>query len=137
MAIQAYVNFAGNCREALAFYAKAFGAPEPRIMAFGDMPPDPGFPLTPETKDLVMHAELEFAGGKLLFSDTPPGMPLTMGDNISLIVQWKDEADLRRWWDALQGGGKVAMPLGPTFWSKLYGFVTDRFGVGWQFNLED
>jgi len=27
------------------------------------------------------------------------------------------------------------MELGPQFWSKLYGFVIDKFGVGWQFGL--
>ncbi len=28
--------------------------------------------------------------------------------------------------------GKVDMPLTPTFWSPLYGMLTDKFGVGWM-----
>ena len=28
------------------------------------------------------------------------------------------------------------MDLQETFWSKYYGFVTDKFGIGWQFNYD-
>jgi uncharacterized glyoxalase superfamily protein PhnB len=75
-AILAYINFNGNCREAVRFYAEAFGVPQQKIMAFGDMPPDPGFPLSEESKNLVMHTYLEIADSKVMFSDVPPGMPL-------------------------------------------------------------
>ena len=137
MAIQAYINFRGNCREAVKFYAKVFEAPEPRIMAFGDMPRGPGPAPDPATKDLVMHAEVEFAGSKIMFSDTPPGMPLAFGDNISLMVQVKDPETLARWFGALKAGGVVHMDLGPQFWTKLYGYVVDKFGIGWQLSLEE
>jgi PhnB protein len=135
MAILAYINFNGNCREAVRFYAEAFGVPQQKIMAFGDMPPDPGFPLSEESKNLVMHTYLEIADSKVMFSDVPPGMPLTVGNNISLTVQLKDERELRRIWERLSEGGNVGMELGQTFWSKLYGFVTDKYGIGWQLNL--
>jgi PhnB protein len=135
MAIQAYINFRGNCREAVKFYAKAFEAPEPKIMAYGDMPPGPGPAPDPATKDLVMHAEVEFAGSKIMFSDTPPSMPFSAGDNITLMVQESDPAKLTRWFNALKDGGKVHVELGPQFWSKLYGYVVDKFGIGWQLSL--
>ncbi len=135
MAIQAYINFRGNCREAVKFYTKVFGAPEPKIMAFGDMPPGPGPKPDPATKDLVMHAEVEFAGSKIMFSDVPPGMPFTAGDNITLMVQISDPETLTRWFNELKVGGKVGMELGPQFWAKLYGYVTDKFGIGWQLSL--
>ena len=35
---------------------------------------------------------------------------------------------------ALAQGGKVTMPLTPTFWAKTFGMVTDRFGVSWAVN---
>ena len=37
---------------------------------------------------------------------------------------------------ALSGGGKVTMPMGPTFWAKRFGMVTDRYGVPWIVNGE-
>jgi PhnB protein len=29
-------------------------------------------------------------------------------------------------------GGKVVEPLAAVFWSELYGYVIDRFGLNWQ-----
>ena len=50
MAIHAYINFNGNCREAVEFYAGIFGTEDPQIMTFGEMPPDPEFVLLEESK---------------------------------------------------------------------------------------
>jgi predicted 3-demethylubiquinone-9 3-methyltransferase (glyoxalase superfamily) len=38
-------------------------------------------------------------------------------------------------WDGLAAGGEVVSPLGETFFSKRYGFLHDRFGIGWQLSL--
>lgn len=29
-------------------------------------------------------------------------------------------------------GGKVLMPFEPTFWTPLFGMVTDKFGITWN-----
>lgn len=50
MAIEAYINFNGNCREAVEFYAEVFGTEEPKSLLFGDVPPSDEFPLTEEMK---------------------------------------------------------------------------------------
>lgn len=136
MAVQAYINFNGNCREAVEFYAKTFATENPQMMLYGDTPPDPGFPLSEETKNLVMHATLTIEGAQVMFSDVPPGMSLVVGNNISLVIGSKDEAKIRLMFDKLKEGGTVGMDLQKTFWSKLYGFVTDKYGIGWQFNLD-
>jgi PhnB protein len=36
----------------------------------------------------------------------------------------------------LSEGGRVTMPLMPTFWAKTFGMLTDRFGVSWAVNGE-
>lgn len=136
MGVSPYVNFDGNCREAVGFYARAFGSPEPEIMSFGEAPPDPAFPMDEAAKGLVMHAELLVEGTKIMCSDLPPGMKMTKGDNISLIVSVADEARLRSFFAALAEGGRIEMPLAPQFWSPLYGYLVDRFGIGWQLYLE-
>lgn len=135
MAVEAYLNFQGNCREAVEYYAKVFGT-EPNIMTFGDAPSDPNHPLPEEAKNLVIHARLSVAGSNLMFSDTFPGMPFTIGNNISLSVSSKDKDELVSWFNQLKEGGKVGMEIQETFWSKCYGNLTDKFGVGWQFNLD-
>lgn len=136
MAVLAYINFNGNCREAVEFYAEVFGTEEPKIMSYGDTPPDEGFPLTEETKNLVMHTSLQIEGSTVMFSDVPPGMPFVHGNNISLAIMSKDMDKITSMFNKLKVGGTVGMDLQETFWSKYYGFVTDKFGVGWQFNFD-
>ncbi len=41
MGVAPYVNYNGNCREAVEFYAKVFGTGAPRIMTVGEAPPSP------------------------------------------------------------------------------------------------
>src|SRR5690606_40073884 len=53
-----------------------------------------------------------------------------LGFRIALNVPTADEA--HRIFNALASGGTVDMPLTKTFWSPLYGQVTDQFGVGWM-----
>ncbi len=134
MPVQPYINFNGNCREAVEYYTKVFGAAKPEIMSFGDAPEDMDFPVTEETKDLVMHTALEIEGSTVMFSDVPPGMPFILGNNIGLVIISKDMDRIRSMFNALKAEGTVVMDLQETFWSKLYGMVTDKFGIAWQFH---
>ncbi len=136
MPIQAYINFPGNCREAVHYYAEVFHLSPPQIMTFGDMPGPGGAPMPEEAKNLVMHTELPIAGSTLMFSDTFPGMPLTVGNNISLTVVTKDRDLITDAFNALKQGGHVVMDLQETFWTPLYGMVTDKYGIPWQFSME-
>jgi PhnB protein len=71
-----------------------------------------------------------------MFSDTPPNMPLTVGNNVILSVVTKDRQQIQNWFNKLRDGGTVGMDLQETFWSKLYGDVTDEYGTHWLFNLD-
>jgi PhnB protein len=130
MAIGAYINLNGNCRAAVEFYAKAFGVPTGEIMTYGA---GPGAEEMDEAaKNLVMHAEIRAMGSTIMFSDVPPGMDFSVGSNVGLVVTSDDEAALRRLFENLRAGGEVEMDLQETFWSKCYGFLTDKFGIQWQ-----
>ncbi len=137
MSVDIYLNFNGNCREAVEFYAEVFGTEKPNIMAFGDVPPNPEYPLPEEAKNLVMHARLNLNGSNVMFSDTFPDMPYVEGNNITLAIVEKNIDLLRTLFDRLKEGGTVDMELQETFWSKCYGQVTDKFGIKWQINHED
>ncbi|WP_332649096.1 VOC family protein [Lysinibacillus sp. 54212] len=136
MGIHMYLVFNGNCKEAIEFYAEAFGADKPQIMTFGEIPQSSEYVLPEEAKDLVMHARMNILGGDVLFSDNFPGAPFTVGNNLALAVVTGDEGRIRKSFDALKEGGTVRMELQETFWSKCYGSLTDKFGVEWQFNYE-
>ena len=45
------------------------------------------------------------------------------------------EAELRTLWEKLSEGGKALMPLQEYPFSKLYGWIEDKFGVSWQLIL--
>jgi PhnB protein len=132
MAIDVYLNFNGNCREAAEFYAEVFGTEKPQIMTFGEAPPDPSFNLPDEAKNLVMHTRLTISGSTVMFSDVFPGMPFVQGNNISLSIVSENLDEVRTWFNKLKEGGKVGMDLQETFWSKCYGNLTDKFGMEWQ-----
>ena len=137
MPLSVYVNFNGNCREAINFYTDVFELEKPKIMTFGETPPDPNFPLSEEAKKLIMHTFLIINGTEVMFSDVPPGMPFIAGNNISLVVVSKDMDEIKTLFSKLKAGGNVIMDLQETFWSKCYGFLTDKFGIGWQLSYWD
>jgi len=135
MSVDIYLNFNGNCREAVEFYADVFGTEKPQIMTFGETPPSPDFQLPEEAKDLVMHTRLNIDGSNVMFSDVFPGMPFVAGNNITLALVNNNMDEIKSTFNKLKVGGTVDMELQETFWSKLYGQVTDKFGIIWQFNM--
>jgi PhnB protein len=136
MAVDVYINFNGNCREAVEFYAQVFGTEKPQIMTFGETPPNPEFALPEEAKNLVMHTRLNIMGSTVMFSDVFPGMPFVAGNNISLAIGSKNVDEIKSLFHKLIEGGKVGMELQETFWSKCYGSLKDKFGIEWQFNYD-
>ena len=136
MALEVYLIFNGNCREAVEFYADVFKTEKPQIMTFGEAHQNPDFPIPEEAKNLVMHTNINVDGSKLMFSDNWPGSPYVVGNNISVALVSKDEEFIRSSFEGLKEGGTVTMELQETFWSKCYGSLKDKFGVEWQFNLD-
>jgi PhnB protein len=136
VAVDVYLNFNGNCREVVEYYAQVFGTEKPQIMTFGEIPPDPDYPLPEEVKNLVMHTRLNINGSNVMFSDVFPGMPFVVGNNISLAIVSKNMDEIKSFFNKLKEGGTVGMDLQETFWSKCYGNLTDKFGIEWQFNYD-
>ncbi len=135
MAVQVYFNFAGNCKEAVEYYTGIFETEEPKMMLFGDMPVEPGYPMTDEMKKLVLHAELTINDSVVMFSDTLPGMDFVVGNNINLLFNGKSEAEIKSLFNKLAMDGTITMELQATFWSKCYGALIDKYGVNWMFGL--
>ncbi|MFC3769213.1 VOC family protein [Paenibacillus sp. GCM10012303] len=137
MSVDIYLNFNGNCREAVLFYAKVFATEQPHIMTFGEAPPPPDYTLPEEAKDLVMHSRLQISGSNVMFSDVFPGMPFVQGNNISLAVVSSNLDNILSYFHSLKEGGTVRMELQETFWSKCYGSLVDKFGLEWQFSHDN
>ncbi|MDF2699405.1 MAG: glyoxalase family protein [Haloplasmataceae bacterium] len=137
MAIEVYLNFNGNCRQAVEFYAQAFNTPVQQMMTFGDSPQDPNFQLPEEAKNLILHTFLMISGSRVMFSDTFPGQPFTVGNNVNVTVLGKNVDELKTYFEKLKVGGNIQMDLQETFWSKCYGMLTDQFGICWQISYDN
>ncbi|HSJ36869.1 MAG TPA: VOC family protein [Planococcus sp. (in: firmicutes)] len=137
-----YLNFDGQGQQAAHFYTDVLNAELSGMVTYGeahgsDM--DMG-DLPEEAKDMVMNAEIILKNGQsFMISDVPPGMgmpSLQSGNNISLTITTGDIEEARTLFGKLAEGGEIAMELQETFWSPLYGSVTDRFGIEWQISVE-
>lgn len=131
-----YVVLEGNTKEAIAFYEKALDAKVAFLQTFGDMPANPDFPLPAEARDRVAHAMVKVGDSDLMFSDTFPGHPLQLGDQVTICITSDDVAKSQRIFDALQEGGQVNMPLQETDFSPAYGNLRDKFGITFQIFTE-
>jgi len=128
--ITPFFNFAGQANEAMKFYENIFHGQDKRILRYSDVPKSPDFPYTDDMKDYVLHAEMTISGTKVSFSDTQSEV-VKMG-MISLAVDYKTQEEVRDAYAKLIEGGEVLMELAPTFFSSLFGWVLDKFGISWQ-----
>lgn len=127
-----YLNFDGNCREAFEFYAAALGG---RLigppMTYGDSPMCDEMP--PESRDRIMHAQIEADGATLMGADGPPDLAKSMSATcINVDVKTVEEAE--RIFAALADGGRVQMEIEETFWAHRWGALVDRYGKPWMVN---
>lgn len=132
LALNPYLSFRTNAREAMEFYRSVFGGTLD-VSTFDDFP---GMAQDPAEGSLVMHAHLTTADGlTLMASDTPSSMPYAAPAGISVSISGDDEAQLQGWWDALADGGSVTMPYDTPPWGGRFGMLTDRFGIDWMIAL--
>lgn len=135
MTLGIYINMKDQVREALGFYGEIFGSTCTDMMTYGSIKEEGGPEIDEKTKELVMNASLQIEGDTVMFSDTPDFMEFIPGNNVTLVLETKDAEKLTRYFDALSDGATKIMPLQETFWSEKFGQLTDKYGVGWSFNL--
>lgn len=131
-----YLVTDGNGQEAVKFYQEALGAEVVSLQTFGDMPPNPEYPLPEEAKNRVLNAQMNIGNAKLMLSDTFPGTPFQLGSQVTIALMVDNTSEAKEIFRKLQEDGKVSMPLQETFWSPAYGQVTDKFGIEWQVSTE-
>lgn len=132
MSFSVFFNFEGNCREAVEFYGKVFGQEVKNLMTYGETPPMDGYTVKEADRDRIMYASVNICGCDIMFMDIPTDEPLVTGNQISPCIASTDMDEIKRLYHALSEGGVVGMELQKTFWSDLYGMVTDKFGITWN-----
>lgn len=138
--VNVYLTFKGNCEEAFNFYKKAFGRDFQRIDRFGAMPPSEGMASMPaDQKNKIMHVSLPISKETFLMgSDSLEGFgqPTIFGNNFFISIHTDDRGEADRLFKTLSEGGQVTMPLQDTFWGAYWGMFIDRYGIGWQVNMD-
>lgn len=130
-----YLFFSGRCEEALWFYQQHLSAQVNFMMRFSESPePMPEGMLQSGFENKIMHSEFSLGNVRVMASDGCNDAEKFSGFRLALTIA--DETEAHRIFNALaSNGGKVDMPLTKTFWSPLYGQVTDQFGIGWMVML--
>ncbi|NKB46509.1 MAG: VOC family protein [Legionellales bacterium] len=133
--IQPYLFFNGCCEEALEFYKTVLNAEIEMLMRFNESPePIPTDELPTGFNNKIMHASFKVGDATVMASDG-----YQEGSNFagfSLALTFATVQEVQRVFHLLADGGEVQMPLAETFWSALYGSVTDRFGINWMVMVE-
>ncbi len=125
-----YLNFDGNARQALEFYASVLGG-NLTLSTFAEF----GATDSPDA-DKIMHGQLETeAGYTIMGADTPAGMQFHGMHGFGVSLSGDDAEALRRYWDGLSASGTVTMPLQQQVWGDEFGMFTDKFGVPWLVNI--
>jgi PhnB protein len=127
MKMHTYVNFAGKCAEAFAFYEKHLGGKVGMMMTHGQAPDQTK--VSPEMKDAVLHGRISVGGTELMGADIPSAQPMRSA-YLSLGVD--SDAEAERIFAALADGGQILMAIAETFFATRFGQVRDRFGVNWM-----
>jgi PhnB protein len=130
-ALVPYLNFDGNCRDAMTFYKTCLGA-DLHLITLGEMDAK-----TPDAiKDRIMHARLSKGPVALMASDIMPEMPFQKGTNFSVSVHPESVEEIERVWKAFIDGATIQQELADAPWGARFGMLVDKFGVRWMFNYE-
>lgn len=124
-----HLSFAGNCREAMEFYAKLIGGELEELVSYGDTPTAAEVPA--EMQDRIVHASLNLNGRRVMGADMA-GDCYQQPQGAQVHLEYEDTEQAERVFRALSEGGAEIMPFAETFYAHRFGMTTDRFGIQWM-----
>ncbi|MGA2887896.1 MAG: VOC family protein [Terracidiphilus sp.] len=129
MKLTTYLNYGGNCAEALHFYEKHLGGKILAMMNHDQMPDHQNTP--PERMKDIIHARIDIAGVTIMASDAPPDRFQPMRSvYLCLGVDSNEEAE--RLYALLKDGGEIFMAMEETFFAHRFAMLRDKFGTSWM-----
>jgi len=124
-----YLNFNGNARQAMEFYADVFGG-DLTITTFADLGTE-----GPDA-DRVMHSMLETSSGyTIMGADVMSTMDYQSMAGAAVSLSGDDAEALRGYWEQLSASGTTTMPMQKQAWGDEFGMCVDKFGVPWLVNI--
>ncbi|MBS1663880.1 MAG: VOC family protein [Bacteroidetes bacterium] len=127
----AYLQFSGQCREALTFYQQCLGG-EIYLQKVAESPMAAQMPS--EAGANIIHGTLTKDGAVIVMGSDMLGPRLKPGNSIALCLSCSSDDELYACFDKLSAGGQVVTPLHQSFWGATYGELTDKYGILWMLN---
>jgi len=127
--LRPYLNYGGNCAEALKFYEKHLGGKILAMMTHEQSPESSG--VKPEWKNAILYAQISIGDSEFMASDVPPDRFQPMR-SVYLSLNVASDAEAERIYNLLREGGEVFMPMQETFFAFRFGQIRDRFGTSWM-----
>jgi PhnB protein len=124
-----FINFNGNCNDAIDFYEKIFTVKNKMIQKWGDME---GIPEN--MFDKIVHAIMEMDEQKFYLGDSLD--EVTAGSMISIRVTYSNPEKVTEVFNKLAKGGDIILECSPKVYNKMHGCVKDKFGIIWQILVE-
>lgn len=127
--VRPFLMFEGQAEEAMNFYVSLFpGSEACEVVRYG-----PG-QAGPEGS--IMKAAFTVGGQTVLCTDSFVKHGFTFTPAMSFFVACESGEEIRRLAAALSEGGNTLMPLGNYGFSQQFTWISDRYGVSWQLNLD-
>lgn len=119
----------GKGKAALDFYAAHVpGSRIESIERFGAEGPGP--------EGTILRAQATIAGQAVMVHDSFVTHDFDFTPSWSFFLECDDRDAFERLFAVLSEGGAVLMPPGDYGWSARFAWVSDRFGISWQLDLE-
>ncbi|MDL2237634.1 VOC family protein [Christensenellaceae bacterium OttesenSCG-928-K19] len=133
MSFSVFINFNGNCREAVTFYADVFGQPLPYFLTYGegDASFDKNVQVSEKSKDRIMNTGIMIAGTMVGFSDMPENFDFVRGNSMMLSITYDAMDIAEEAFTRLSENGDVHVEFDFVPGQGHYGMLTDQFGLTW------
>jgi PhnB protein len=135
--INPQINFNGNAEEAFTFYKSVFGGEFAKIVRFKEIS-IPGFPVSENDSNKIMHIALPIGNNVLMANDVPESMgPTNENENrskISISAESREEAD--KLFSGLSAGGNIEVPIDDSPWGSYFGMFRDKYGIEWMVDFD-
>lgn len=129
MKMTTYLNYGGNCADALHFYEKHLGGKIVSMSTFDQMPEPKNVP--PGYEKNVLHARIIIGDTLLMASDAPQNIFQPMRSAyLCLSVDSNEEAE--RLYALLSDGGEIFMKMEEMFFAHRFAMLRDKFGTSWM-----
>lgn len=129
MKVRTFLNYGGNCADALRFYEKHLGGKIGMIMTHDQAPGQTD--VKPEWAKAVLYATITIGETLLMASDVPTDRFQPMR-SVYICLNVDSDAEAEHIYKILADGGEIFMPMQETFFATKFGQLRDKFGTSWM-----